>query len=467
MRVGWRTSLAYVIFGMLITAFVSPIVPASASSAPTLEAPIIVDKTLKPGSTFSINVTVADVQRLFGFQFILSYDTSVLSAIDYRFHSPFTSPSPSEINDTAGYVAIAASSYMGDSNGLATLEPLPIVTIDFMVDARGSSLLDIHDSILADVYGEWIAHNVMDGFFANIKINVPERTATSATRPQPSNGQSPEPGGGYEPSGNRSILYIAPFVHPPDRLYASLNLLDTYSSNGIAANIEVFYNDIHSTSTGDLVASSIGIARYRPSGGGEWIEESIEVGLRQDSTGLFLFGATLTRYGWTQVKYADATPGDTHSLKIKSYIDLVWDAFIDDHFVTTITFSQDVTAEKYAVAQAESSLQPPQNPLREHLWNLVYYDSNWNPHNWQRLDIAQDEPYYARLTSTYEFHSTLQGDVSLDYMVDVVDWSTVSAHWTGPPRGQLGYSLGVDIDHDGGVNIIDLAKVSAHWNQGW
>jgi hypothetical protein len=61
----------------------------------------------------------------------LSYDTGVLTAIDYGFYSPFENPLPSEINDTAGYVALSASTYMGDPDGFTAIDSASVARIDF------------------------------------------------------------------------------------------------------------------------------------------------------------------------------------------------------------------------------------------------------------------------------------------------------------------------------------------------
>lgn len=464
----------FLIVAMLIsTVIVSRDGLVSANPTTTLAVPIIVDKTLRPGSTFSANITVSEVQKLWGCQFILSYDTSVLTAIDYGFYSPFKNPLPSEINDTAGYVALSASTYMGDPDGFTIISPVPVARIDFLVDSKGTSVLDIHNSSLADIYGTWIDHNVLDGFFANVHTKVPDITPTRATPPQPGYRPAENREQTTGPSGNRSILCIAPSAS--DRWYAQIQLTETYCENGISAGITIHENNIASSSIYDMVASVIGVGRYNPSYGDfEWIE----VGSRQDSRGLFLFGAYQQPPGrWIETKLeTHITSGETHFLEIRSTADRYWAAFIDGNYVTEVVFSSDVTAERIAVAQHESS--DPTNTLRGYLWNLIYYDANWNPHNWQQISTHQDEPYYARFDATKQFslldpsiQSTIRGDGDLNYIVGLLDSALVSAHWDKPSPdshlGPLGWSSTVDFNHDGKVNVFDSSIVSSHWNQGW
>lgn len=160
-----RKTLMLTLIASILTMFA--IGPAFAYT--TLAAPTVIDDTLDPAipSFFSIEITVADVSAMWGYQFILSYDTSILTAFDYEFLSIFTYPAPSEINDAMGYVAMAANSYPGDTAGLTTVDPVAIARIWFVVDDRGTSVLDLHDSYLANVYGGSIGHVATDGFFDN------------------------------------------------------------------------------------------------------------------------------------------------------------------------------------------------------------------------------------------------------------------------------------------------------------
>jgi len=156
---------------------VSMVVTIYGGFATWLYAPVITSMDLTTGSTFSINISVNNIENLWGVQFLVKYNTSVLTAIDYAFYSPFDGPLPSEINDTAGYVALARYTYMGDMNGVTTNTPKPIVRIDFSVDADGTSpiKLMLEDPDL-DFYGALtntaggIIKNVelVDGYFSNI-----------------------------------------------------------------------------------------------------------------------------------------------------------------------------------------------------------------------------------------------------------------------------------------------------------
>jgi len=128
------------------------------------------DEDLKQGDSFSIDIYVDDVTKLWGYQFILSYDTNVLTAYDWEPLSIFTILAPWEINDPMGYAVLAANSYMGDPIGLTTSTPEAIARIYFTVDQDGWSCLDLHDEVLANVYGNVQIVEVIDGSFASVNV---------------------------------------------------------------------------------------------------------------------------------------------------------------------------------------------------------------------------------------------------------------------------------------------------------
>jgi hypothetical protein len=184
-----RKRVTEIVRTLLLTIMVSvllirlPVVKASPSTVLSVSPISIVNPALEIGSIFRIDITVADVQHLWGVQFRLSYNTGVLTATSYGLHLPFQSFAPSEINDEAGYVALAFYTYMGDYEGLTTTDPKPIAWIEFIVDNVGTSMLDLHDSIFSDIYGNPIAHNEGDGFFDNQPLPpqpVPEFPVSSA-----------------------------------------------------------------------------------------------------------------------------------------------------------------------------------------------------------------------------------------------------------------------------------------------
>ncbi len=119
------------------------------------------------GETFSINITAAKVEHLWGHRFVLGYNATVLNATSFVSYSPFTEEWASEINNTAGYVAVNYSMPIGEPEGFSTVDPTPIANIGFLVKATGSSPLAFLESVFIDVYNATIDHEPVDGFFSN------------------------------------------------------------------------------------------------------------------------------------------------------------------------------------------------------------------------------------------------------------------------------------------------------------
>ena len=134
-----------------------------------LSVPIITDETLTPGESFSVNIAIANVSNLWGYLLFLSYDTDVLTATSYSSHPIFFYEEPGEINDVEGYVCICFHMGFGAPEGFTGSLP-NLATIEFTVDDYGWSPLDLHDSMLADPFGNPIDHEEVDGYFSNLPL---------------------------------------------------------------------------------------------------------------------------------------------------------------------------------------------------------------------------------------------------------------------------------------------------------
>jgi len=122
-----------------------------------------------PTETFTVNITVEDITNLYGFDFTLRYNASLLTA------APSVTPGAffgseyiiwhEEVKNDVGYVwyAVSQDTYEEAVNGSGTL-----ATISFTVDSLGGTILDLWNTKLSDSDGNPIAHEVYDGSFANI-----------------------------------------------------------------------------------------------------------------------------------------------------------------------------------------------------------------------------------------------------------------------------------------------------------
>jgi hypothetical protein len=123
-----------------------------------------------PGATFSINVTLDDVENLKTCIFNLTYDPSVLQEININVPSVLSQVplKKLQVDDTAGYIW-ANLTYR---NGVTTFDPQTIMTVEFMVVAMGVSPINLTDVQLIDLNNQPIANEVSHGLFIGLIRDV-------------------------------------------------------------------------------------------------------------------------------------------------------------------------------------------------------------------------------------------------------------------------------------------------------
>lgn len=469
LRVIRKTKQLGIISVMLVAiVMVSPIAPVAAEPQTMLNAPTIVDTSLTPGSFFSIEITVKHVSGMLGYQFILSYNTSVLTATGFVSYAPFTEEWPSKINDTAGYAYMAYTYPIPEYFGFDTFTPKPIARIDFTVDDYGYSLLDLHDTLITDIYGGFISHKVGDGFFANIEAQIPNMAISSATLPETPKGTS---SGIYSiPTPRGFSSELADELNPPPRWYAGVWLRETYSAKGVSASMHTYKNYVSEWPfvRDRFVAFHIALKRSNVTH-----IEYLEVGFFQDLSGFFLYSGWRIQGVYDDFVYSSTSALKDHSFEIVETTDETFEARIDSNSVKSVTFS--IHGDREYSAFAESTNQGI-NSLRGHFWNLKYYDSNGVSHIWQQVEIYEDWPYlvgFSGGTATDDFYTSgggVQGDINGDGVVDVLDVGELNAYWwNGVVSGLIGYDSNADIlpvvVPDGFVDIFDAAWVNYNWGK--
>jgi len=129
-----------------------------------VDPPSIEDPNLGPSKTFSINVSVANVSNLSGYDFNMSYNTVILTCIGVSVGPPDNMPSPSwEIDDKIGKVWVNVTY----GTPLTADSPATLASITFLVQGRGTSVFDLYSTSLVDSLGQPISHEVSDGYFDN------------------------------------------------------------------------------------------------------------------------------------------------------------------------------------------------------------------------------------------------------------------------------------------------------------
>jgi len=167
------------IVSLIFTATVN-LSPAYASPTDLRVDPFpIIDISKTPGKTFNININVIEVAGLFGFEFKLRFDTTILDATaidkgDFFAESIGNQPGGpviewhKEINNALGFAWYAVS--LGtDSNYFATgIDGSGILaTIEFVVEDVGAIPLNLCEDSLIDPDPNDITHETFDGYFSN------------------------------------------------------------------------------------------------------------------------------------------------------------------------------------------------------------------------------------------------------------------------------------------------------------
>jgi hypothetical protein len=125
------------------------------------------------GETFTLNVSVTDVKNLYAFEFKLSYNTTLLDALQVV-QGPFFPPPPEasieklEINETEGliWVSISLSDSEPPKNGSGTLVSITFnVTYAPIPPTKACSVLNLHDTTLYDDTMTPIVHYPIDGLY--------------------------------------------------------------------------------------------------------------------------------------------------------------------------------------------------------------------------------------------------------------------------------------------------------------
>lgn len=141
-----------------------PVGVASTKASIYVDPPISAEAV---GQNFMININISDVVDLYGWEFKLGWNSTILDAVDVTEGSFLkeggeTYFPPPEINNTAGYI-LAYCTLQGDVPGVSGNGTLAMV--EFYVEAQGECLLDLYDTKLVDSFELQIDHTAIDGYY--------------------------------------------------------------------------------------------------------------------------------------------------------------------------------------------------------------------------------------------------------------------------------------------------------------
>lgn len=143
----------------------APPPPATLSVDPSS----IANRSLTPGTNFTVNVKISGATNVFQFDLKLGFDNTILNASEVTLGS-FFPPSVVPIvtiNNASGFVRVSASLTPPElpKNGSGTL-----ATIKMRVGAIGHSTLHLYDVLLKDDSGHTLSANTADGNFNNAAL---------------------------------------------------------------------------------------------------------------------------------------------------------------------------------------------------------------------------------------------------------------------------------------------------------
>ncbi|MEM2293994.1 MAG: cohesin domain-containing protein [Nitrososphaerota archaeon] len=155
-----------------------------------VEPKSIVDVSMVPNKTFSVNISVVNVVDLRTFEFKLSFNPSILNALSVSLGEMFPATSstipPPWINNTEGWIKFGATLPEGEppKSGNGTL-----AVVLFNVTGLSATPLMLSEILLIDNYGEAIPYISFDGYFNNVLlakmyVNPPEIIDPSLVPPK-------------------------------------------------------------------------------------------------------------------------------------------------------------------------------------------------------------------------------------------------------------------------------------------
>jgi hypothetical protein len=148
-----------------------------------VDPPEIIDPTLVPPKTFDVNVTLDDVENLYGYEFNMSFNKNVLTCLYIIVHDVMgeTNYVPeTQVSNSRGFIWVRTT-YFPPAVPITTYNPVALVTVHFRVRYAGVSVLDLHDTSLTNSTGGQIPHEVTDGFVQTLIHDVAITDVTPAS----------------------------------------------------------------------------------------------------------------------------------------------------------------------------------------------------------------------------------------------------------------------------------------------
>ena len=136
--------------------------------------PEIIDPTLVPPATFTIDINLHNIENMYAYEFNLTFNKDVLTCLSLTIHDVLNETNYSAdfmISNTKGFVWVKVA-YYPPATPITSYENITLATIEFRVKALGISVLDLHNTHITDPNGQEVSHEVGDGLFVSLIRDV-------------------------------------------------------------------------------------------------------------------------------------------------------------------------------------------------------------------------------------------------------------------------------------------------------
>ena len=410
-----------------------------------VDPPEIIDPTLLPPKTFEVNVTLDDVENLYGYEFNMSYNKDVLTCLYVIVNDVLgeTHYLPeTQVSNSRGCVWVKVT-YYPPAVPITTYNPVALATIHFRVKSAGVSVLHLHDTSLTNSTGDPIPYEVTDGFVMTVIHDV-------------------------------AITGVTPLS---SWAYAGWPVQITVFAKNLGNVSEAF--DVTTYYDGTLIGT-IPVASLPPN-------TEIALNFTWDTTGVpggiytisgnasivpYEFNTTNNAYvdGQVNILEAKRDVGITSVVPDGTWAYQGWRVNItvtaENLGDTVETFNVTTFYDNNTIGTVTLTSLPAHTAV-----NLLFI---WNTsavtpcHNYTIRAEATLVPYEYNVTNNVYVDGKVKirivGDVNGDGKVDITDVAMVSSAFGSYP-GHPRWNPAADINRDGRVDITDVAMVSANYGQ--
>jgi hypothetical protein len=409
-----------------------------------VDPPEIIDPTLIPPKTFDVNVTVDDVENLYGYEFNMSFNKDVLTCLYVIVHDVLgeTNYIPElQVSNMKGFLWVKVT-YYPPAVPITTYSPVALATIRFRVKSMGASTLDLHDTSLTNSTGDPIPHEVSDGFVMTVIHDV-AITGVTPSSPWAYAGWPVNVTVVAKNLGNVSETFDV-------TSYCNDALIGTTTVTGLLPNAETTLNFVWDT-TGLLkgiytIRANASIVPYElNTTNNMYIDGQVTILTEKHDVGVT---NVVPQVSWAYQGWI---------VDIAVTVENLGD--LSESFNVTVYYDSNV------IAMASYSL-PAYTAINQiFAWNT----SGIAPcHNYSVRAEASLVPYEYNVTNNNYTDGNVKiriiGDLNGDGKVDITDLAMASAAFGSYP-GHPRWNPAADINRDNRIDIQDIARVSANFGK--